>query len=323
MFKATIAAMAGAALMAAPVFAQYPAFYPGRSQSPAYYPPPVQAAQFYPDQLAGLVQPIALYPDPLLAQVLAASTYWNQIPEAAAWAGQHSYLTGDALANAIYAENVPWDPSVVALLPFPSVLDMMASDPGWTQALGSAVLANRDAVMDAVQQMRQAALADGYLQNTAETRVVEAGPGDIEIVPVEPSYIYVPAYDPAVVFGGRRVGVSVGISWGAPVFVGGPFVHWGWGGSGFAWRSHSIVIDRHAGERTPARQYSYARPYQQPVVRMTAPREERRQPAVVNRPSGTVTEGGRREGGSPQRAFAQGGHFEGGHGGERGHGGRR
>ena len=87
-------------------------------------PPPVA-----PQQLDQLVQRIALYPDPLLAQVLTASTFWQQIPDAATWAQQHSNLTGDALAQAIQADNLPWDPSVLALLPFPSVLDMMAARP--------------------------------------------------------------------------------------------------------------------------------------------------------------------------------------------------
>src|SRR6202035_5176051 len=96
-----------------------------------------------PPQLDQLVSRIALYSDPLLAQVLTASTYWSEIPEAAAWADDHSYLTGDALARAIQEDNLPWDPSVLALLPFPSVLNMMARDMGWTQALGNAVLAQR------------------------------------------------------------------------------------------------------------------------------------------------------------------------------------
>src|ERR1700680_1518474 len=91
-----------------------------------------------PPQLDQLVARIALYPDPLLAQVLTASTYWNQIPDAAAWANQHSYLTKDALARAIQEDNLPWDPSILALLPFPSVLDMMARDRVWTQQLGGA-----------------------------------------------------------------------------------------------------------------------------------------------------------------------------------------
>jgi hypothetical protein len=96
-----------------------------------------QGPMMPPPQLDSLVQRIALYPDSLLAQVLTASTYWDQVPEAAAWADQHSYLQGPALAQAIEADRLPWDPSLLALLPFPSVLDMMAQDPGWTQALGA------------------------------------------------------------------------------------------------------------------------------------------------------------------------------------------
>ncbi|WP_433983135.1 DUF3300 domain-containing protein [Tunturiibacter empetritectus] len=88
-------------------------------------PPPTIA----PQQLDQLVQRIALYPDPLLAQVLTASTFWNEIPDAATWAQQHNFMTGDSLAQAIQADNLPWDPSVLALLPFPNVLDMMGSRP--------------------------------------------------------------------------------------------------------------------------------------------------------------------------------------------------
>ena len=108
-------------MVAAPAFAQ------GR-------PPVVPSAQL--DQL---VARIALYPDPLLAQVLAAATYPNDIPAAAQWADQHHYLTGQALADAITADQLPWDPSVQALLPFPSVLDMMNSDMNWTTQLGQRV----------------------------------------------------------------------------------------------------------------------------------------------------------------------------------------
>jgi len=94
------------------------------------YPPPDYSAPptFSPEQLDQLVARIALYPDPLLAQLLAAATYPDQIPDAADWADQHHYLQGQDLANAIYDDQLPWDPSVQALLPFPSVLDMMASD---------------------------------------------------------------------------------------------------------------------------------------------------------------------------------------------------
>ena len=96
-----------------------------------------------PQQLDDLVDRIALYPDPLLAQVLTGSTFWNEIPDAANWANQHNYLRGDELSRAIYEDNLSFDPSVLELIPFPSVLDMMGRDPGWTQALGSAVLNQR------------------------------------------------------------------------------------------------------------------------------------------------------------------------------------
>jgi hypothetical protein len=83
-----------------------------------------------PQQLDPLVSRIALYPDPLLAQILTASTFWPEIPDAANWSNQHAGLNGDALASAIRQDNLPWDPSVLALLPFPQVLQMMAQDPG-------------------------------------------------------------------------------------------------------------------------------------------------------------------------------------------------
>ena len=130
--------------------------------------PPVPASAqvlLTPGQLDQLVSRVALYPDPLLAQVLTASTYSNQIPDAAQWADQHSYLTGDHLAGAITEDSLPWDPSVQALLPFPSVLDMMAVNIFWTRQLGDAVLSQRPDVMDAVQRMRQQARNFGYLQD--------------------------------------------------------------------------------------------------------------------------------------------------------------
>ena len=125
-----------AVLAVAPLFAQAP------PPPPPMLPPP---------ELDHLVSRIALYPDPLLAQILAAATYSNDIPDAAGWSDQHHYLTGQALADAIAADQLPWDPSVQALLPFPSVLDMMASDMNWTTRLGDAFMAQQQDVMDAVQ----------------------------------------------------------------------------------------------------------------------------------------------------------------------------
>src|SRR6202034_2453209 len=141
-----------------------------------------QPVALSPLQLDQLVARIALYPDPLLANILTASTYWNEIPEAAAWADQHSYLKGDALAQAMQADHLQWDPSIMALLPFPSVLDMMARDPAWTQQLGNAVLTQDAEVMDAVQRMRQHARSYGYLAQNSYINVIATG-GYIQILP--------------------------------------------------------------------------------------------------------------------------------------------
>src|ERR1700680_1461882 len=136
---------------------------------------------YSPEQLDKMVSRIALYPDPLLAQVLAAATFPDQIPDAARWADQHHYLTGDALAAAISGDRLPWDPSVQALLPFPSVLDMMASDMGWTSELGNAFLAQQPDVMDAVQRARHRAYDYGYLRSNSQV-IVRSGPY-VEMVP--------------------------------------------------------------------------------------------------------------------------------------------
>ncbi len=221
-----------------------PPQYPG--QASAAYPSagaPLPAA-IAPQQLDQLVARIALYPDPLLAQTLTAATYWNEIPQAATWAGQHNYLNGDALGQAIQADQLSYDPSILGLIPFPSVLDMMARDPGWTQRLGQAVLAQRGDVMDAVQRERAQAQQYGYLRPNQYDNVV-ADDGYIQIQPVNPGYYYVPVYNPLVVFAPPRPGFFVGgaIGFGPRVFIGGPFLSFGWWGNpGFAWRSHGILV---------------------------------------------------------------------------------
>lgn len=236
--------------------------YPG---APAQYPPPQygQPPLLPPQQVDQLVQPIALYPDGLLAQVLTASTFYSEIRDAAGWANEHAYLRGDALARAIQDDNLPWDPSVLALLPFPSVLNYMAQYMGWTQELGNAVLVQRGDVMDAVQRMRQEAYNYGYLQNSSYARVIPGGPGDIQIVPVTPGYYYVPYYNPAVVFVRPRPGFYVGgaIRFGPMITVGAAFAPWGWGGVGFGWREHSIVVDHRPWVRTWNNRSRYVAPY--------------------------------------------------------------
>jgi hypothetical protein len=251
--------------------------YPPRQGYPPPQGNPQQAAPpLAPQQLDDLVQRIALYPDPLLAQVMTGSTYWNETADAATWANQHSYLHSDELSRAMYEDNLSFDPSVLALIPFPSVLDMMARDPGWTQALGNAVLTQRADVMDAVQRMRQKATDYGYLQSTAQDRVVVAGPGDIEIQPVNAGYVYVPYYNPGIVFVAPRPGffAGVGITFGPGIFVG-AFAPFGWAGPAFGWRTHDIIIDHRPWGRTWVNRGSYVHSYAVPVARPVGPRAER------------------------------------------------
>ncbi|HUP02429.1 MAG TPA: DUF3300 domain-containing protein [Bryobacteraceae bacterium] len=224
-----------------------------------------------PPQLDQLVSRIALYPDPLLAQILAAATYPNDIPAAAQWADQHHYLTGQALANAIAADQLPWDPSVQALLPFPSVLEMMNADMNWTSQLGDAFLAQQQDVMDAVQRQRAVAQRYGYLRTNGQI-VVSGGPY-ITIMPVNPAYVVVPYYDPAVVFLPPRPGfsVSLGIRFGYGVSIGGFFAPWGWtpGGIRFDWGAHTVFVNNARWGRTWGNRAAYVHPY--PAIHRPAP----------------------------------------------------
>jgi hypothetical protein len=229
-----------------------------------------QPPSFSPDQLDQIVSRIALYPDPLLAQILTASTFSDQIPDAASWADQHHYLTGQALSNAITADQLPWDPSVQALLPFPSVLDQMASDPNWTNDLGNAVLAQRPEVMDAVQRMRQKAKDFGYLRSNGQI-VVSGAPGYIEIEPANPAFVVVPAYDPRVVYFAPRPGFVVGsaIGLGFGVTIGTYFRPWGWGYSHLGWRDHVVIVNNRPWNRTWVNRREYVHPY--PAVHRYGP----------------------------------------------------
>ncbi len=202
-----------------------------------------------PQELDNLVSRIALYPDPLLAQVLAAATFPGDVPEAARWAYDHRSLRENDLANAIADANLPWDPSLQSLLPFPDVLDTMARDMNWTAELGDAFLAQRDDVMEAVQRMRRQAQAYGYLHSGDQVRVVDE-PGYIQIVPYNPAVIYVPVYDPYVVYAPPRPGFYVGsaIGFSHGFVLGAAFGHWGWGG-GFDWRRHTVIVHDRVWDR--------------------------------------------------------------------------
>jgi Protein of unknown function (DUF3300) len=246
---------------------------PPEQQGPP--PPPDQGpppAMLAPQQLDQLVARIALYPDPLLAQVLTASTFWDQIQPAADWANRHSYLHGDALANAIQEDNLQFDPSVLALLPFPSVLNMMAQDPAWTQQLGNAVLSQRSDVMDAAQRDRRQAYKYGYLHTNPYDTVIDSG-GYIEVEPVNPAYLYVPTYDPYVVYGPPRPGFFIGgaIHFGPAIVIGASFAPWGWGHPYFGWGAHAIIIDNHPWGRSWVNRRVHVHPYAHPYVRRGGP----------------------------------------------------
>ena len=272
-----------AAALSVPAFAQAP--YPQQQQYPqqpiGQYPPQGQYPQqlFPPAELETLVSRIALYPDPLLAQVLAAATYSDQIPDAARWADQHHYLTGDQLAGAINADQLPFDPSVQALLPFPNVLAMMAGDQNWTRELGDAFLSQQPDVMEAVQRERQKAYNYGYLRSNPQI-IVTNGPY-IGIAPVNPGYVVVPYYNPAVVYfpprPGFYVGSAIGFNFG--ISLGAAFRPWGWGGyNRFDWGGHAIFLNNARWGRTWENRGVYEHPAYASIRRYA--------PAPAYRPGG-------------------------------------
>jgi len=216
-----------------PPAAAAPAPAPAAPAPAAYTPPPAE-------QLYQLVAPVALYPDKLVAQVLAGATYPEQITAAHGWLVQNAALKGGALADA--ANQQPWDPSVKALTAFRPVLDQMAGNIAWTEALGQAYYNDPADVMNAIQVMRQRASAAGRLKNNDKLRVasaatprnyapapdmqpVYAGPAVVEpppqfitIEPAQPDVVYVPSYDPQRIYG-EPVPVYPGYAYTPPVEV--------------------------------------------------------------------------------------------------------
>jgi hypothetical protein len=206
-------------------------------------PPPVQAnaPALPPQQLENLVAPIALYPDPLLGQALAASTYPVELVEAQQWLQANGNLQGQQLMDA--ARQQSWDASVQAMVALPDVLAKLTQDVRWTTDLGNAFLAQQADVMSAVQRLRQRAQASGKLRSTPQETVTTEDQGDqaaIEIQPADPQVIYVPTYDPAYVWGPPAWGYypplfypSYGYWFGPGIDLG--FCFGGWGGWGFGW----------------------------------------------------------------------------------------
>ena len=236
-----VLALANAAACAEPASDNQPA-----EASPA-------TPQQTPGQLQQLVAPIALYPDPLVAQILAASTYPAEVVEADRWFQQHSALKGKQLASEVDKQS--WDPSVKALTEFPSVLANMDKNLSWTSSLGEAYVNQPQDVMNAVQEMRHLAQNAGHLKSTPQENVTTQGQ-TVEIQPASPQVVYVPQYDPWAVYGppvaawpgwypypGLYVGtpgIAFGIGIGVGLFAG---FAWGMGHWGFDWAHRSVVFN--------------------------------------------------------------------------------
>lgn len=213
----------------------------------------MSSAPLTPDALQQLVAPIALYPDTLVGQILAASTYPDQIVEADRWLQQNSGLKDDDLAKEV--DEQTWDPSVKALTSFASVLANLDTNLSWTSALGDAYYNQPDGVMDAIQVLRERAQAAGNLQSNQQQEVLDQGT-TIIIQPTDPDICYVPSYDPWVCYG-NPIGIYPGYIYNP--WIGGPFISfgigrrirggywgrfgWGWDSWGFNWGRHNVIFD--------------------------------------------------------------------------------
>ncbi len=223
------------------------------SSSAAPQPAATGTAPLTAAQIDRLVAPIALYPDPLIAQILMAATYPLEVVEADRWLQipANAALKGDALTAALQQQ--PWDPSIKSLVPFPQLLRVMDSNLQWTEQLGDAFLAQQADVMDAVQRLRQRAQAAGSLASTPQ-QTVSTEDQEIMIEPANPDVVYVPDYNPWCIYGdwadpdyppfyfGNWAGycgpADYLMAFGAGFY---PFGFWGW--DYFNWRQHHIRID--------------------------------------------------------------------------------
>src|SRR6202166_1028889 len=218
-------------------------------------PPSASVPQQSTQELDQLVAPIALYPDALVAQILAAATYPTQIVEADRWLQQHPDLKGDALAKAVDAQS--WDPGVKALTQFPGLLGMMDKNLSWTSSLGEAYVNGQQNVLDAVQVMRRRAQQAGNLKSTQQETVTTQGT-TIVVEPANPQVVYVPEYDPWVVYGDPLAfypgwigvpgfffdgpGIGFGLGIGIGLFGG---FGWGWHHWGTDWHGHGLIHGGH------------------------------------------------------------------------------
>jgi hypothetical protein len=233
-----------------------PPGYPPPPPPPPGYPPPPPAVPLYPPaQLDQMLAPIALYPDPLLTQLLTAAAYPGDVDEAARWLAlpQNAGLRGPELTEVL--EQYNWDPSVKSLVPFPHMLEMMDEHLDWTEALGNAMAYQQGDVMESVQRLRREALNAGTLVSNPYETVEVSGPY-VAIEPAQPQYVYVPVYHPGRVYGawpypsyppydwepppGLEARFSVGVLGFA---IGIPVVAALWDWSHPDWRRHEVHVD--------------------------------------------------------------------------------
>jgi hypothetical protein len=222
------------------------------SPSPADSGNPTDPAPQNAAELQALVAPIALYPDALVAQILTASTFPDQVAIASYWIQQNKSLTGNALMQAV--DKQTWDASVKALTEFPSVLDNLAKNLTWTSSLGEAYHNQQSEVMTAIQTLRAQAKSSGNLKSTPQVTVVQQSPQVIVIQPANPQVVYVPEYNPSVIYGTPYVtpGYSAGdvaaagiIGFGAGIAVGalmsGGCCGWGYSSWNCGWHGTAVV----------------------------------------------------------------------------------
>jgi hypothetical protein len=213
---------------------------------------PTELAPMDTNQLEALVSPIALYPDSLVAQILTAATFPDQVAIASYWLQENKNLTGNDLMKAVNTQT--WDASVKALTQFPSVLDNLAKNLTWTSSLGEVYHNQQAEVMTAIQTLRAQAKAAGNLKSTAQITVVQQAPQTIVIEPANPQIVYVPVYNPTVIYGTPYVvpGYSAGdvaaaavIGFGAGIAVGammsGGCCSWGYSSWNCGWHGTAVV----------------------------------------------------------------------------------
>src|SRR5271169_4784889 len=213
---------------------------------------PTEGTPLSASELQSLVAPIALYPDALVAQILTASTFPDQVAIAEYWLEQNKSLTGSALMQAVDTQS--WDPSVKALTQFPSVLANLAHNLTWTSSLGEAFHNQQADVMTAVQALRAKAQAAGNLKSTAQLTVVQQSPQVIVIQPANPQVVYVPVYNPTVIYGmpyvtpgyssadvaaAAVIGFGIGIAVGA--MMSGGCCSWGYSSWNCGWHGTAVV----------------------------------------------------------------------------------